>query len=43
MLYTEVVKLIEKHRRIKGDPPTSMLTVYEKAEKVKRYMTMYKV
>ena len=50
MLHNEVVKLIEEHRRTKGEPPANMLAVYEylheqaieKAEKVKRYQAMYK-
>ena len=29
MLHTEVVKLIEEHRRTKGEPPESMMAVYE--------------
>ena len=50
LLHNEVVKLIEEHRRTKGEPPANMLAVYEylheqaieKAEKVKRYQAMYK-
>lgn len=50
MLHSEVVALIDKHRREKGDPPASMLAVYnylhekhiEHANKVKMYQGQYK-
>ena len=50
MLHNEVAKLIDEHRRINGEPPEAMQAVYDylhrqaidKAEKVKRYLAMYK-
>lgn len=49
-LHAEVVKLIEQHRRTKGEPPASMLAVYdylhkqaiEKMAEVRRYQDIYK-
>lgn len=29
MMHSEVVKIIEKHRREKGDPPAMMLSIWE--------------
>ena len=50
MLHGEVVSLIEKHRREKGDPPEAMMAVYnylhekhiDHANKVKLYQSQYK-
>ena len=50
MLHGEVVKLIEQHRREKGEPPAEMLAVYnylhekqiDKAADVKAMQNMYK-
>lgn len=50
MLHNEVTKLIEEHRRTKGEPPGVMLEVYdylhkrniEKAGDVKSLQTLYK-
>ena len=49
-LHTEVVKLIEEHRRTKGAPPPEMLAVYdflhkrhiEKLAEARRYQELYK-
>ena len=49
-LHSEVVKLIEEHRRTKGAPPAEMLAVYdylhkrhiEKLAEARRYQDMYK-
>ena len=49
-LHAEVVKLIEQYRRTKGEPPASMLAVYdylhkqaiEKLADVRRYQEIYK-
>ena len=50
LLHTEVVKIIEQYRKEKGEPPTSMLAVYdylhkkqiEKAGEVKAKQMLYK-
>ena len=50
MLHDEVVKLIEEHRREKGDPPASMLAIYnylherhiDKANKIKMLQAEYR-
>jgi rubrerythrin len=50
MLHGEVVKLIDAHRRTHGEPPESMMAVYnyvhkrhiERMEEAKRYQEMYK-
>lgn len=50
LLHTEVVKVIEEHRKTKGEPPVSMMAVYdflhnkqiEKAKEVKIYQHQYK-
>ena len=49
ILHTEAVKLIDEYRREHGQPPESMMAVYdylhkkaiEKAEEVKRYQQIY--
>ena len=49
-LHDEVVRLIEKYRAEKGEPPADMLAVYEylhkkhieKVAEIKRYQDMYK-
>lgn len=49
MLHNQVVKLIENYRKEKGEPPTSMLAVYdylhekfiEEAKEVKMMQQMY--
>ena len=49
-LHTEVVKIIEEHRRTKGEPPATMIAVYdyihkrhiEKMAEAKRYQELYK-
>jgi Mn-containing catalase len=50
MLHDEVRKIIEKHRKEKGDPPAAMLAVYEylhkkhiaKAAEIKSLQSQYK-
>jgi hypothetical protein len=50
MLHDEVKKIIEQHRKEKGDPPAAMMAVYEylhnrhieKANAIKMYQTQYK-
>lgn len=49
-LHTEVVKIIQDHRKTKGEPPAAMMAVYEyihnrhveKMAEAKRYQDMYK-
>lgn len=49
-LHAEVAKLIEQHRRTKGEPPAAMLAVYdylhkqaiEKLADARRYQDIYK-
>lgn len=50
MLHAEVVKLIEEHRRTHGEPPASMLAIYEylhekhvdKVNKIRMWQNEYK-
>ena len=50
MLHAEVVKLIEQHRKTRGEPPATMLAVYdflhkkhiEDLAKAKNYQEIYK-
>lgn len=49
-IHTEVVKLIEEHRRSHGEPPAAMMAVYdyihkrhiEKLAEARRYQDVYK-
>ena len=49
-LHNEVVKLIENHRKAKGEPPAAMMAVYdylhkkhiEKLAEARRYQEIYK-
>lgn len=49
-LHSEVVKLIENHRKTKGEPPKEMMAIYdflhkkhiEKLANARRYQEMYK-
>jgi Mn-containing catalase len=50
LLHAEVVKLIEEHRRTHGEPPASMMAVYEylhekhidKVNKIRMWQNEYK-
>jgi rubrerythrin len=50
MLHTEVAKLIEQHRKEKGEPPASMMAIYdylhkkhiEEANEIKMYQAQYR-
>lgn len=49
-LHTEAVKIIDEYKRTKGEPPASMMAVYEflhkrhieKLEEARRYHDLYK-
>lgn len=51
LLHAEVVKLIEEHRKTKGEPPASMMAVYDylhkkhiaKANEIKVYQSQFRV
>ena len=50
LLHSEVVKLIEEHRKTKGEPPASMMAVYDylhkkhiaKANEIKVYQSQFR-
>lgn len=50
MLHSEVVKIIENHRKTSGEPPAAMMAVYnylhkrsiDKLAEARRYQEMYK-
>lgn len=50
MLHAEVVKIIENHRKMHGEPPAAMMAVYEyvhqkhidKMAEARRYQEIYK-
>lgn len=50
MLHSEVVKIIENHRKTNGEPPAAMMAVYnylhkrsiDKLAEARRYQEMYK-
>ena len=50
MLHSEVVKLIENHRKTKGEPPAAMMAIYDHEHKkyikhlaeARRYQEIYK-
>lgn len=50
VLHAEVVKIIEQHRKTKGEPPATMMAVYEylhkksidKLAEARRYQEIYK-
>lgn len=50
LLHEQVVKIIEEHRKTSGEPPASMMAVYdylhekqiEKANKAKSYLATYR-
>lgn len=50
LLHSEVVKLIEEHRKTKGEPPASMMAVYDylhkkhiaKANEIRVYQSQFR-